>query len=222
MGLLDFIPLVGSAVEAWANQDAQHRANRTNIKLQREQQAWEKDMSNTAIQRRAADIEAAGGNRALAFTNGSEASTPTVAPARVDPARYDSKGLTSGIMAKAQLANIQADTAAKLAEATSKQVQARIDAAGEASKKEFTINRNVEAYEWDDLKTKILRHQDVSTAAEAKRLRETVDQMVAMAKQNAETGQLNLDALRNIARVGGIEASRMKDILKLIIDLATR
>lgn len=42
-------------------------------------------MSNTAVSRRADDIQAAGGNRALAFTNGQEATTPSVAAANVQP-----------------------------------------------------------------------------------------------------------------------------------------
>lgn len=92
---------VGSA---WMNSDAQRAANRTNIKLQREQNAFDERMSNSAIQRRAADIEAAGGNRALAFTNGSEASTPVIAPARVEAPHFDAPRFnTAALLTKAQL-----------------------------------------------------------------------------------------------------------------------
>jgi len=105
-----------------------HKANRTNIKLQREQQAWEERMSNTAISRRADDIERAGGNRALAFVNGSEASTPSVAPAQVQP-EWERGGGARAIQAAAnaaQIQNIKANTAKQLAEARSEQVEADI------------------------------------------------------------------------------------------------
>lgn len=93
------------------------RANRTNIKLQREQQAWEKEMSNTAVQRRAADIEMAGGNRALAFTNGQEASTPSVAPAQVQPTFKGDTNFTAKAIAMEQIALQKQSTAASVNQA---------------------------------------------------------------------------------------------------------
>lgn len=65
--------------------NSQAKANKANLKLQREQQGWEKEMSNTAVQRRVADITKAGGNPALAFESGASASTPSVAPAQMQP-----------------------------------------------------------------------------------------------------------------------------------------
>lgn len=99
--------LVGDVLGGLFGSSSAKAANRTNIKLQREQQAWEQMMSNTAVQRRADDIEKAGGNRALAFVNGSEASTPSVAPARVDPS-FRPEWL-KGSTAQAQLARLQMD-----------------------------------------------------------------------------------------------------------------
>lgn len=106
------IPLIqagASLATSALNNSAQSSANAKNVRLQREQQAWEERLSNTAIQRRAADIRRAGGNPALAFTNGSEASTPTVAPAKVEPSRYDAIDVTSGLMVKKQLEKMDAE-----------------------------------------------------------------------------------------------------------------
>ncbi|QCQ84672.1 DNA pilot protein [Blackfly microvirus SF02] len=105
---------------AWLNSDAQRDANRINIKNSREQRDFERDMSNTAIQRRATDIELAGGNRALAFVNGSEASTPSYTPARVEAPRIDAPRFnTAALMQSVQTDNIKADTFKKSAETRS-------------------------------------------------------------------------------------------------------
>ena len=196
-------------------------ANKTNIKLQQRQQAYETFMSNTAVQRRAADIEAAGGNRALAFTGGQSASTPSVPAAHVEP-RYKGEGggaLTEAMLVKAQLDNIRANTAQQVANARITNVEADIREGIKSAETSYRNNHFVEAYEWDDLKTKITRSLDASSAAEAKRNSETVDALIAKAVQDAKAGQLNLEALQNIAKIGGIEAGKMQGVIKMIIDL---
>lgn len=198
-----------------------HKANRTNIRLQREQQAWEERMSNTAVARHAADIEAAGGNRALAFVNGQQASTPSVTPAHVEP-EWDRGGgarAVQAIQTAAAIDNVKANTAKQLAEARSLKVEADIRENLKPQEQGARLNDFVERVDQMDLTTKIMRNQHTSSAAEAERLRRTVDDMVAMAKQQARAGQLDLDALEHIAKVGGIEASKSSSIIKLIIDI---
>lgn len=206
---------VGSA---WLNADAQRGANRTNRILQRRQQDWEAYMSNTAVRRRADDIEAAGGNRALAFTNGQEASTPSVSAPQMQAPTFAPirTNFTAAMLAKSQIANVNSQTAVNLAEARSKTVDANIREQLSGLEKETKANKYVEEGEQQNLKTKIMRSMDINTAAQAKVAEKTVDALVARAAQDAAKGALNLEALKNIASMHGIEAGMLAPILKMI------
>lgn len=133
-GYNSWIPWIDLALQAgtsYANYSQQQDTNTKNARLQREQRDWEKMMSDTAVQRRADDIEKAGGNRALAFVNGSEATTPNVTPAQLQAPRYDAPRLnTAALMMKAQIDNLKSQTSKNSAEARATTLATDITEAG--------------------------------------------------------------------------------------------
>ncbi|QXP08017.1 MAG: DNA pilot protein [Arizlama microvirus] len=100
------IGLGGDILGGIFGSSAQKKANKANIQLQRENQAWLKDMSSTAYQRSTQDMIAAGLNPMLGFSQGG-ASTPGSSAATVEPNMAMSRATSSAATKAMQVAQIQ-------------------------------------------------------------------------------------------------------------------
>jgi len=89
----------------------QSSANRANLKIAREQMAFQERMSSTAHQRAAKDLEAAGLNRILAM--GKPSSTPPGATAKME---NEKSAMAQSLMNMATIRGINATTAKTEAE----------------------------------------------------------------------------------------------------------
>lgn len=125
--LKDTVKTVGSFIPGVGDAYAQEQANKTNIKIADNANAWMERMSNTAYQRQAEDMEKAGINRILGFQN-SGASTPTASVAKVE-AKAPTDLIRQGVSAFTGIQSANAQVQQAQTAAAQQQSQATLNAA---------------------------------------------------------------------------------------------
>lgn len=104
-------PVIGAGADMWSARQlasGQHDANQATLSSAREQMAFQAEMSNTEVQRRRADMAAAGFNPVLAV--GSGASSPGGASAEFENESPDYSGVSGkGVSTALQLKQMKKD-----------------------------------------------------------------------------------------------------------------
>lgn len=147
-------PLISAAGAIFGGSSAakaQRQANETNVMLQREQRDWEERMSSTSWQRSVQDMQAAGLNPMLAYSQGG-ASTPTVSAATVNPVDAMGKGISSAAD-KAMQVLAQQQLAANIELTKAQASKARSEATVSAASVDADINQR--AMQNDMLKAQV-------------------------------------------------------------------
>jgi len=200
-----------------------HDANRTNIKLAREQRAWEEKMSNTAMARRVQDLKNAGGNPALAFTNGQSASTPSMSAPTVEPTfrpewMKGSAG-TAAMMAK-QMDLIHAQTQATAATTRKTNAEAGIIESVEGPKSaEELVKLKQDNAMFETRLNDAISHAELTKTTEEV-LRDKTDQAIRLIKAQAGEHELSLASAQQITNSLGVVGKDAGTVTKMILDIA--
>lgn len=225
MGWMAAAQIGGSLLDTFMQSHSADKANKTNIKLQREQQTWEQMMSNTAMQRRVEDLRKAGLNPVLA-AQGPGASTPSVSPANVQPTIKEGpfKNLLPALLMQEQVQNLRAQTNNTNAQtrATTLDTDIREGMAElESLARGKDFERKILGLDIDEVKTRIYQSQTASdlNVAQKNKLDETIDSIVEKLKAEAKQGTLNAKSLEEIINVTGTTPGMFKTVLDVLIKM---
>lgn len=185
---------------------AQKKANKANLRLQREQQAWEERMSNTSWQRGTEDMLKAGINPMLAVSQGG-ASTPNVSAATQQPVDALARGVSSAGSKAAQmltLENLAQQTRKTSEEADSLNIRNTIDAWDLPYAEQISANRRAQV----PAQTEQIKQQTEKTIADAnltraqeKQVRDMLPELLATAKAEKTLAESQIPSAKAEAKI---------------------
>lgn len=215
-------PLIGLAsdlIGGHSAKKAQEKANKQNVALQRENQAWEERMSSTAYQRGTQDMLAAGLNPMLAYSQGG-ASTPSSSAATVSPEDATAKAITSAT--GNYLARQQAEANVELTRATAD--KARSEAHVSAASVDSDINQRAMANDLLKAQVQEAWNRRDLTAEQTRQLQEMlpylqgqVESLIRLQEQQGNSAsasarqsdsQTAINIVREIAETLGLSAAQ--------------
>jgi len=219
------IGLAGDLLGGHSAKKAQQRANEQNIQLQKNQQDWEAQMSNTSYQRAVQDLKAAGLNPILSGTGGMGSHSPS---GSMGSASAPTSAQASGSSHQAQAARFENVVAPAVSTALQWQrTKAEIDNINSQTENNRAENPNIPLKgtktiaETENVNIMTNQVQELihKTRAETKNIMQQIEQSkeyVELMKKQGLTQEATEFQLRSLAHKTGLEADQIKAILPYV------